>query len=157
MKDESMKIQMFLNGVPKFYKDKIQYDIPNTLKEVVWKERKLYDLNKNKYPYQKNQKYMKKGKQDQRKKGLYPPTFRNNYQQRQPKQNRPRGKETLDKILISYFECWMCKENHNAGSVHLMETPFTTFKESQWLVMLVEVFQEFMHAWMQYKKIIIIG
>ena len=54
VKYEKVNIYRFLNGLRDFYNEKIQYDRPNTLKEVVWKERHLYDMNKNKAPYQKN-------------------------------------------------------------------------------------------------------
>ena len=37
IKDEKVKIQIFLSGLPTFYKDKIQYDMPKTLKEVIRK------------------------------------------------------------------------------------------------------------------------
>ena len=52
--DKKVKIHRFPSGLPDFYKDKIQYDKLKTLKEVVWKERHLYDLNKNKAPHKKN-------------------------------------------------------------------------------------------------------
>ena len=32
IKDEKVKIQRFLSGLPTFYRDKIQYDMPKTLK-----------------------------------------------------------------------------------------------------------------------------
>jgi hypothetical protein len=32
-KDEKVKIQRFLNGLPSFYSDKIQYDNPRSLEE----------------------------------------------------------------------------------------------------------------------------
>ena len=49
IKDEKAKnIQIFLSGLPTFYRDKIQYDMPNTLKEVIGKENHLYKLDKNK-------------------------------------------------------------------------------------------------------------
>ena len=38
IKDEKVKIKIFLSGLPTFYRDKIQYDIPKTIKEVIEKE-----------------------------------------------------------------------------------------------------------------------
>ena len=70
VKDEKVKIQRFLSGLPDSYRDKIQYDWPKALKDVIWKEKNPYNQNKNKYPYQKNRKEMKKDTQDWRKKGF---------------------------------------------------------------------------------------
>ena len=47
IKYENVKIQIFLSGLPTFYRDKIQYDMPKTLKEVIEKEKHLYKLDKN--------------------------------------------------------------------------------------------------------------
>ena len=38
IKDKKVKILRFLSGLPTFYRDKIQYDIPKTIKEVIEKE-----------------------------------------------------------------------------------------------------------------------
>ena len=35
IKDEKVNIQRFLNGLPSFYSDKIQYDNPKTLEEGI--------------------------------------------------------------------------------------------------------------------------
>ena len=43
IKDEKVKIQRFLSGLPFFYSDKIQYDNPNTLEETIRKTRHLYE------------------------------------------------------------------------------------------------------------------
>ena len=48
IKDEKVKIQIYLSVLPTFYKDKIQYDMPKTLKEVIGKEKHLYKFDKNK-------------------------------------------------------------------------------------------------------------
>ena len=47
IKDEKVKIQIFLSGLPTFYRDKIRYNMPRTLKEVIEKEKHLYKLDKN--------------------------------------------------------------------------------------------------------------
>jgi hypothetical protein len=46
IKDEKVKIQRFLSGLPSFYSDKIQYDNPNTLEETVKRARHLYEQSK---------------------------------------------------------------------------------------------------------------
>jgi hypothetical protein len=38
IKDEKVKIQSFLSGLPSFYSDKIQYENPNTLEETIRRE-----------------------------------------------------------------------------------------------------------------------
>ena len=39
--DDKVNIQIFLSGFPTIYMDKIQYDMPNTIKEVSGKEKYL--------------------------------------------------------------------------------------------------------------------
>ena len=43
IKDEKVKIQRFLSGLPSFYSDKIQYDNPETLEEAIRRENHLYE------------------------------------------------------------------------------------------------------------------
>jgi hypothetical protein len=38
IKDEKVKIQRFLSGLPSFYSDKIHYDNPRTLEEAIRRE-----------------------------------------------------------------------------------------------------------------------
>ena len=47
MKDKKVKIEILLSGMQNFYRDKIEYDMPKTLKEVTEKENHLYKLDKN--------------------------------------------------------------------------------------------------------------
>ena len=54
IKDEKVKIQRFLSGIPKSYRDIMQYDRPRNLKDAIWKEKHLYEYNKSRAPYQKN-------------------------------------------------------------------------------------------------------
>jgi hypothetical protein len=37
IKEEKVKIQRFLSGLPSFYRDKIQFDEPKTLEETIRK------------------------------------------------------------------------------------------------------------------------
>ena len=101
IKYEKVKIQRFLSGLPTFYKDKIQYDMPKTLKEVIRKEKKLYKLDKNNE--NKNLKDKKSVTRDQRKKGIEPLVNRNcNFYKH------------LDSDKIPLVICWNCNENHYA-------------------------------------------
>jgi hypothetical protein len=43
IKDEKVKIQRFLSGLPSYYKEKIQYDEPRTLTETIRKARYLHE------------------------------------------------------------------------------------------------------------------
>ena len=43
IKDEKVKIQRFLSGLPESYRDEIQYDRPRNLKDSIWKEKHLYE------------------------------------------------------------------------------------------------------------------
>ena len=43
VKDENVKIQRLLSALPESYRDKIEYDRANTLKDVIWKEKHMYE------------------------------------------------------------------------------------------------------------------
>jgi hypothetical protein len=43
IKEEKVKIQMFLSEIPSFYKDKIQFDEPKNLEETIGKTKYLYE------------------------------------------------------------------------------------------------------------------
>jgi hypothetical protein len=73
IKDEKVKIQMFLSGLPSFHKNKIQYDEPETLIETIRKDKYLYERGKGRESMQKYWKDKKKDKFDQRRKGFKPP------------------------------------------------------------------------------------
>jgi hypothetical protein len=45
IKDEKVKIQRFLSGLPSFYNEKIQYDNPRTLEEAIKRAKHLYELS----------------------------------------------------------------------------------------------------------------
>jgi hypothetical protein len=46
IKDEKVKIQRFLIGLPSFYRDKIQYDNPRNLEETIRREKYLYEKSR---------------------------------------------------------------------------------------------------------------
>jgi hypothetical protein len=75
IKDEKVKIQRFLSGLPSFYSDKIQYDNPKTLEETIRRERHLYEKRKVIPVFQKTWNDMMKEEKDQRQKGFKPPFF----------------------------------------------------------------------------------
>jgi hypothetical protein len=77
VKDEKVKIQRFLSGLPSFYSDEIQYDNPKTLEETVRRERHLYEKIRWRPIFQKTWNDKMKGKEEKRKKGFKPPFFKN--------------------------------------------------------------------------------
>jgi hypothetical protein len=83
IKDEKVKIQIFLSGLPSFYSDKIQYDNPKTLEETIRRARHLYEQRKGKPVFQKAWNDKMKGKKDQRQKCVKPPLFKNKSQANQ--------------------------------------------------------------------------
>jgi hypothetical protein len=77
IKDETVKIQRYLSGIPSFISDKIQYDDPKTLDKTIRQAKFLYDQNKGRPTFQKAWEEKKKYKMQQRKKGNKPPFFIN--------------------------------------------------------------------------------
>ena len=84
IKDEKVKIQHFLSGLPWSYKDRIEFYEPRTLEEAIRKAKYCYEQRKGKLDYHKAWKDKKNENFDQRKKGFKPSNFRN--QQKQPSQ-----------------------------------------------------------------------
>jgi hypothetical protein len=64
VKNEKVKIQRFLSGLPSFYKEKIQYDEPRTLIETIGKTEYMYDQGKCREFMMKSWKDKKKEKYD---------------------------------------------------------------------------------------------
>jgi hypothetical protein len=96
IKDETVKIQRYLSGLPSSISDKIQYDDPKTMEEPLRREKFLYDQQKEKPTFQNAWEYKKKFKREQRKKGNKPPFFSNSPQGklgfREPKKAEVGGK-----------------------------------------------------------------
>jgi hypothetical protein len=112
IKDEQVKIQRFLSGLPSIFSDKIQYDDPKTLEEAIRRAKCLYDQHRGRPTFQKAWEDKKKGKMEQRKKGHKPPFFRNSSQGK-PTQNEPRMTETLGKRPRKQpIKCWGCEGDH---------------------------------------------
>ena len=77
IKDENVKIQHFLSGLPQSYEDKIEFYEPRTLEEAIRKAKYRYEQSKGKLDYHKTWKDKKNEKSNQRKKGFKPCNFRN--------------------------------------------------------------------------------
>ena len=77
IKDEKVKIQRFLSGLPQSYEDKIDFYEPRTLEEAIKKAKYCYDQNKGNLNYHKVWKDMRNEKSNQRKKGFKPSNFMN--------------------------------------------------------------------------------
>ena len=77
IKDEKVKIQCFLSGLPQSYKDIIEFYEPRTLEEAIRKAKYCYEKSKGKPDYHKTWKDKKNEKSDQSKKGFKPSNFIN--------------------------------------------------------------------------------
>jgi hypothetical protein len=53
IRDEKVKIQRFLSGLPSFYRVKIQFDEPKYLEEVIRKAKYLYENNRGKSSFER--------------------------------------------------------------------------------------------------------
>ena len=82
IKDDKVKIQCFLSGIPQAYIDMIEFDDPRMLEEAIKKAKYCYDQNKGNLNYHKVWKDMRNEKSNQRKKGFKPSNLSN--QQKQP-------------------------------------------------------------------------
>jgi hypothetical protein len=112
IKDEQVKIQRYLSGIPSFMSDKLQYDDPKTLEEAIRRDKCLYDQHKGRTTFQKAWEDKKKNKMEKRKKGNKPPFFRNNTQ-RQPVSKEPRMAETMgQRPRQQPIKCWGCNGDH---------------------------------------------
>ena len=77
IKNEKVKIQHFLSGLPQSYKDMIEFYEPKNLKEAIRKAKYCYEQSKVKPDYHKAWKDKKNDKFDQRRKGFKPSRFTN--------------------------------------------------------------------------------
>jgi hypothetical protein len=112
IKDETIKIQRYLSGLPSFINEKIQYYDPNTLKDIIRRATCLYDQQKTRPTFQKYWEEKNKFNMDQRKKGTKPPLFRNN-PQGHPTSREPRVIEVGGQgPRQPPIQCWGCKGDH---------------------------------------------
>ena len=108
-------MQRFLSGLPSFYSDKIQYDNPKTLEEVIRRVTHICVHRTGRPIFQKAWNDKMKGKRDQRKKGFKPPFLKNNYQANQQGQgvkNDQKNAASFMKRPRLYVQCWGCDGNH---------------------------------------------
>jgi hypothetical protein len=116
IKDEKVKIQSFLSGIPSFYEEKIKYDEPRTLTETIRKDKYLYEKGKGRESLQKYWKDKKKDKSDQIKKGFKPPFNINSPNKNQPDQyakDELKREDSLGKGGRMPIQCWgFMKEDH---------------------------------------------
>ena len=75
IRDDKVKIQHFLSGLPQAYKDRIEFDEPRTLEEAIRKAKYCYDQNKRKPNSHKAWKDKRNENFDQRKKCFKPSHF----------------------------------------------------------------------------------
>jgi hypothetical protein len=77
IKDETIKIQRYLSGLPSFISDKVQYDDTNTLEETIRRAKCLYDHHKGNHTFQRAWEDKNMFNMEHRQKGNMPPFFRN--------------------------------------------------------------------------------
>jgi hypothetical protein len=109
IKEEKVKIQRFLSGIPSLYKNKIQFDELETLAETIRKAKHLYEKGKGRETFQKSWKDKKKEKSDQRKERFKPSFNRNGpniYQQNQLAKNESKMEDSLGKRGRVPIKCW---------------------------------------------------
>ena len=75
IRDEKVKVQRFLSGLPQSYKDRIEFYETRTLEEAIRKAKYCYEQSKGKPDYHKAWKDKKNENFDQRKKGFKPSNF----------------------------------------------------------------------------------
>ena len=77
IRDEKVKVQQFLSGLPQAYRDRIEFDEPRSLEEAIRKAKYCYEQRKGKIDYHKAWKDKENEKFDQRNKGFKPSKFKN--------------------------------------------------------------------------------
>jgi hypothetical protein len=112
IKDEAVKIQRYLSGLPPSIGDKIQYDDPKTMEETIRREKCLYEQQREKPTFRKAWDDQKRFKKEQRQKGDKPSFFRNSLQG-QPSFREPRmTEERPQRQRQAPIQCWGCQGNH---------------------------------------------
>jgi hypothetical protein len=112
IKDEAVKIQRYLSGLPPSMGDKIQYDDPKTMEETIRREKCLYEQQGERPILWKAWNDQRKFKKEQRQKGNKPSFFRNSLQG-QPSFREPRmTEERAQRQRQMPIQCWGCKGNH---------------------------------------------
>jgi hypothetical protein len=127
IKDEKVKIQRFISGLPQSFQDIIEFDEPKTLEDTIWKARYCYEQFKNKVEPHKD--WKKKSNSGFKKKEFKSSRFKNHgksskmslptesvYQQNFPSRsgNKPFGTASgkSDNTKREPLKCWGCREEH---------------------------------------------
>jgi hypothetical protein len=112
IKDEVVKIQRYLSGLPPAIGDKIQYDDPKTMEETIRRDKCLYEQQRENPTFQKAWDDQRKFNKEKRQKGSKPPFFRNSPQGhisfREPRTDEV-GEQRQRQMPI---QCWGYKGNH---------------------------------------------
>jgi hypothetical protein len=112
IKDEAVKIQRYLSGLPPSMSDKIQYDDPKTMEETIRKVKCSYEQQGERPILWKVWDDRRKFKKEQRQKGSKPSFFRN-IPWGQSSFKEPRKVEGSEHMpRPPPIECWGCKGNH---------------------------------------------
>ena len=146
IRDEKVKVQRFLSGLPQYYKDRIEFYEPRNLEEVIRKAKYFYEKSKGKLDYHKTWKDKKNEKSDQRKKGFKPSNFRN--QQKQP----PQAEKQPTRVVVENprelqnnrepLQCWKCGGPHMCKNCPLENEnarPAYNIQEEEIVVQVVRV------------------
>ena len=132
IKDEAVKIQRYLSGLPPSISDKIQYDDPKTMEETIRREKCLYEQQREWPTFWKAWDDQKKFRKEKRLKGNKPPFFRNSIQ-RKPSFREPRKAEVGGKMpRPPSMECWGCKGTIGTGTApteKIKREPSTMFSK----------------------------
>jgi hypothetical protein len=112
IKDEAVKIQRYVSGLPPSMGDKIQYDDPKTMEETIRRAKCLYKQQREKPIFRKAWDDQKRSKKEQRQKGDKPSFFRNSLQG-QPSFREPRmTEERPQRQRQAPIQCWGYQGNH---------------------------------------------
>jgi hypothetical protein len=127
IKDEKVKMQRFISGLPRTYRDRIEFDEPKTLEKTIRKTRYCYEQFGNKtWP---REDWKKRSSSGFNKKGFKSSRFKNYgkgsrmilptisvYQQNFPSQSGNKPFKTVpgktDNLKKEPLKCWGCGEDH---------------------------------------------
>jgi hypothetical protein len=112
IKDEAVKIQRYLSGLPPAIGDKIQYDDPNTMEDTIRRAKFLFEQQREKPTIRKAWNDQRKFKKEQRQKGNKPPFFRNNPQGHPLFRESRMAKVGEQRQRQMPIQCWGCKGDH---------------------------------------------
>jgi hypothetical protein len=117
IKDETVKIQRYLSGLPPSIGDNIQYDDPKTMEEMIRIEKCLCEQQRENPTFRKAWDDQKKFNKEQRQKGNKPPFFRNS----------PQGKPSFRESIMDDvggqsprqmpIQCWGCRKTTSTETV----------------------------------------